>query len=145
MSLGVKRELFGDIYEYHDVFYVLMDLKIYDYVKNNLNLIKHSKVKLSLSDESIEITHQYTCKTFIVSSFRLDKIVSSIYNLPRSKAVNYIRSGFVKVNHKEVEEISYLCNNSDIISLRRYGRVKIVDTKRVTKQNNYVIEGYFYK
>ena len=49
---------------YHDNFYVAMDLKIYDYVKNNLNLIKRSKVKLSLSDESIEITHQYTCKTF---------------------------------------------------------------------------------
>ena len=145
MSLGVKRELFGDIYEYQDVFYVAMDLKIYDYVKNNLNLIKRSKVKLSLSDENIEIIHQYICKTFIVSSFRLDKIVSSIYNLPRSKAVNYIRSGFVKVNHKEVEEISYLCNNSDIISLRGHGRVKIVDTKRMTKQDNYVIEGYFYK
>ena len=107
--------------------------------KTSNSLIKY------LKNESIEIIHQYTCKTFIVSSFRLDKIVSSIYNLPRSKAVNYIRSGFVKVNHKEVEEISYLCNNSDIISLRRYGRVKIVDTKRVTKQNNYVIEGYFYK
>ena len=145
MSLGVKRELFGDIYEYQDVFYVAMDLKIYDYVKNNLNLIKRSKVKLSVSDENIEIIHQYICKTFIVSSFRLDKIVSSIYNLPRSKAVNYIRSGFVKVNHKEVEEISYLCNNSDIISLRGHGRVKIVDTKRMTKQDNYVIEVYFYK
>lgn len=145
MSLGVKRELFGDIYEYQDVFYVAMDLKIYDYVKNNLNLIKRSKVKLSVSDENIEIINQYICKTFIVSSFRLDKIVSSIYNLPRSKAVNYIRSGFVKVNHKEVEEISYLCNNSDIISLRGHGRVKIVDTKRMTKQDNYVIEGYFYK
>lgn len=84
-------------------------------------------------------------KLLLFLHFDLIKIVSSIYNLPRSKAVNYIRSGFVKVNHKEVEEISYLCNNSDIISLRRYGRVKIVDTKRVTKQNNYVIEGYFYK
>lgn len=145
MSLGVKRELFGDIYEYNDDFYVAMDLKIYDYVKDNLTMIKKSKVKLSLSDEKIEIIHQYTSKTFIVSSLRLDKIVSSFYNLPRNKAVSYIHAGFVKVNHKEVEEISYLCNNSDIISLRRYGRVKFIDTKRKTKQDNYVVEGYFYK
>lgn len=145
MSLGVKRELFGDIYEYHDDYYVAMDLKIYDYVKDNLTMIKKSKVKLSLTDEQIEIIHQYTSKTFIVSSLRLDKIVSSFYNLPRSKAVSYIQSGFVKVNHKEVEEISYLCNNSDIISLRRHGRVKFVDTTRKTKQDNYVVEGYFYK
>lgn len=145
MSLGVKRELFGDIYEYNDDFYLAMDLKIFDYVKDNLMMIKRSKVKLSLVDEKIEVIHQYTSKTFIVSSCRLDKIVSSFYNLPRSKAVSYIRAGFVKVNHKEVEEISYLCNNSDIISLRRYGRVKFVDTKRKTKQDNWVVEGYFYK
>ena len=131
--------------ENNDDFYVAMDLKIYDYVKDNLTMIKKSKVKLSLSDEEIEIVHQYASKTFIISSFRLDKVVSSFYGLPRNKAVSYIRSGFVKVNHKEVEEISYLCNNSDVISLRRYGRVRFVDTKRRTKQDNYVVEGYFYK
>ena len=130
MSLGVKRELFGDIYEY---------------VKNNLIKIKRSKVKILESEEIITIKHQYISKTFIVSSFRLDKVVSTLYGVPRSKAVSYIQSGFVKVNHKEVEEINYLCNNSDIISLRRHGRVKFVDTKRRTKQDNYVVEGYFYK
>ena len=145
MSLGVKRELFGDIYEYNDNFYVAMDLKIYDYVRDNLTMIKRSKVKLSITDEKIEIIHEYVSKTFLVSSFRLDKIVSSFYKLSRSKAVSYIQAGFVKVNHKEVEEISYLCNNSDMISLRRYGRVKFVDTKRKTKQDNFVVEGYFYK
>lgn len=145
MSLGVKRELFGDIYEYEDNFYVAIDKKIYDYVKDNLTKIKKSKIKISKSEDIITITHQYVSKTFIVSSFRLDKIVSSLYGIPRNKAVSYIKSGFVKVNHKEVEEINYLCNNSDIISLRRHGRVKFVDTKRRTKQDNYVVEGYFYK
>ncbi len=146
MSLGVKRELFGDIYEYEDNFYVAMDAKIYEYVKDNLTKIKRSKVKTSFRDEKIiTIKHQYVSKTFIVSSLRLDKVVATIYGLPRSKAVSYIQSGFVKVNHKEVEEINYLCNNSDIISLRRHGRVKFVDTKRRTKQNNHVVEGYFYK
>lgn len=145
MSLGVKRELFGDIYEYEDNFYVAMDAKIYEYVKNNLIKIKRSKVKILESEEIITIKHQYISKTFIVSSFRLDKVVSTLYGVPRSKAVSYIQSGFVKVNHKEVEEINYLCNNSDIISLRRHGRVKFVDTKRRTKQDNYVVEGYFYK
>ena len=141
----LKRELFGDdIYEYEDNF-ITMDAKIYEYVKNNLIKIKRSKVKILESEEIITIKHQYISKTFIVSSFRLDKVVSTLYGVPRSKAVSYIQSGFVKVNHKEVEEINYLCNNSDIISLRRHGRVKVVDTKRRTKQDNYVVEGYFYK
>ncbi|WP_294579935.1 RNA-binding protein [uncultured Thomasclavelia sp.] len=145
MSVGVKRELFGDIYEYEDDFYVAIDKKIYEYVKDNLTKIKRSKVKITLSDETIAIEHHYSVKTFIVSSFRLDKVIATLYGIPRSKAASYIRSGFVKVNHKEVEEINYLCNNSDIISLRRHGRVKFVDTKRLTKQNNHVVEGYFYQ
>ena len=85
-------------------------------------------------------------KHLLFPSFRLDKIVSSFYKLPRSKAVSYIQSGFVKVNHKEVEEINYLCNNSDIISLRRHGRVKFIDTKK-EKLNKIImsLKGYFYK
>ena len=55
MSLGVKRELFGDIYEYEDNFYVAMDAKIYEYVKNNLIKIKRSKVKILESEEIITI------------------------------------------------------------------------------------------
>lgn len=145
MSLGVKRELFGDIYEYQDDFYVAMDQKIFVYVLDNLTKIKKSKVKITASKQELTIEHQYMKKIFIVSSLRLDKVVSTLYGIARSKAADYIRAGFVKVNHKEVEEINYLCNNRDIISLRRHGRVKFVDTNRLTKQNNHVVEGYFYK
>ena len=56
-----------------------------------------------------------------------------------------IRAGFVKVNHKEVEEVSFLCHNNDMISFKRHGRVKIVDEERTTKQGNFVVKGYFYK
>lgn len=145
MSLGVKRELFGDIVEEEDDFYVAMDSNVYDYVKDNLNKIKRSKVYLSSSDKEVGNIQEYVVKSFIVSSLRLDKIVASFYKVARNKAVEYIQSGFVKVNHKEVVEIHYLCNNSDIISLKRHGRVLFKNTGRITKSNNYVVEGYFYK
>lgn len=76
---------------------------------------------------------------------RLDRLVATLYKVSRQQANTAIRSGFVKVNHKLVEEVNFLCHNNDMISFKRHGRVKIVDEKRFTKQGNSVVTGYFYK
>ena len=93
----------------------------------------------------IEVENQYLIRQFIVSSFRLDKIVSVFYRISRQKAAEFIRAGHVKVNHKPVEQINYLCNNRDIISFKRHGRVMFVDCQKQTRSDNHVVEGYFYK
>lgn len=145
MSLGVKRELFGDIVEKDGDYYVALDKNIYEYLKDHLTSIKRSKVKFVVCDEMIEVQNQYQIRQFIVSSFRLDKIISSFYKISRQKAADFIRAGHVKVNHKPVEQINYLCNNRDIISFKGHGRVMFVDCQRQTRSDNHVVEGYFYK
>ncbi|MCD7809462.1 MAG: RNA-binding protein, partial [Erysipelotrichaceae bacterium] len=100
---------------------------------------------LSLCEEKIEIKHDYITKTFIVSSFRLDKIIATMFKISRAKAVEAIHSGNVKVDYKIVEEVSFLCHNGSIISLRHHGRVKLIDEQKETRSNNHVITGYFYK
>lgn len=145
MSLGIKRELFGDIVEKDKEFYLAVDRPIYEYLKDELKMIKRSKVKLTKCQEEIEVKNEYIIKSFIVSSMRLDKIISSFYKISRQKAAEFIRAGHVKVNHKPVEQINYLCNNKDIISFKKHGRVMFVDCNKQTRSNNYVVEGYFYK
>ena len=145
MSLGIKRELFGDIVEKDKDFYLAVDRHIYEYLKDYLSMIKRSKVKFVEWDEEIEVKNDYLVKSFIVSSFRLDKIISSFYKISRQKAAEFIRAGHVKVNHKPVEQINYLCNNKDIISFKKHGRVMFVDCNKQTRSDNYVVEGYFYK
>ena len=145
MSLGIKRELFGDIVEKDKDFYFAVDRHIYEYLKDHLSMIKRSKVKFVEWDEEIEVKNDYLVKSFIVSSFRLDKIISSFYKISRQKAAEFIRAGHVKVNHKPVEQINYLCNNKDIISFKKHGRVMFVDCNKQTRSDNYVVEGYFYK
>ena len=145
MSIGIKRELFGDIIEKDKDFYLAVDQHIYEYLKDHLSMIKRSKVKFVEWDEEIEVKNDYLVKSFIVSSFRLDKIISSFYKISRQKAAEFIRAGHVKVNHKPVEQINYLCNNKDIISFKKHGRVMFVDCNKQTRSDNYVVEGYFYK
>ena len=145
MSIGIKRELFGDIVEKDKDFYLAVDQHIYEYLKDELKMIKRSKVKLTKCQEEIEVKNEYIIKSFIVSSMRLDKIISSFYKISRQKAAEFIRAGHVKVNHKPVEQINYLCNNKDIISFKKHGRVMFVDCNKQTRSDNYVVEGYFYK
>lgn len=144
MHQGIKREFIGDIYM-SDKIYFAYTKSTYPYLRDNLSQIKRSKIHLSLSDEKIEIQHEFITKTFIVSSFRLDKIIATMFKVSRTKAVEAIHSGNVKVDYKIVEEVSFLCHNDNVISLRHHGRVKLVDEQKETKSNNHVITGYFYK
>lgn len=144
MSLGIKRDCIGDIYD-KDCLYFTCTKQTFSYIQNNLTQIKKSKVHLKEVYEQITISHEYNSKTFFVSSMRLDRLVATLYKVSRQQANTAIRSGFVKVNHKLVEEVNFLCHNNDMISFKRHGRVKIVDEKRFTKQGNSVVTGYFYK
>lgn len=145
MNLGIKRECIGDIYDASDRMFFSCTKQTFPFIQTHLNQIKKSKVKLKEVHEIIEIVHQYTTKTYFLSSLRLDKVVSTMFHVSRQVASDAIRAGFVKVNHKEVEEVSFLCHNNDMISFKRHGRVKIADCNRTTKQGNYVIMGYYYK
>ena len=144
MNLGIKRECIGDIDDGSRIFFACTS-QTFPYIQTHLNQIKKSKVHLKQSTEKIEIQHHMIAKTFFLSSLRLDKVVSTLYKVSRQSASDAIRAGNVKVNHKGVEEVSFLCHNNDIISFARHGRVKIVDEKRQSKQGNFVITGYFYK
>lgn len=144
MNLGINRDCIGDIDDKGHLYFACLKSN-YDYIHDHLTQIKRSKVHLKIVEEDIEIKHEYIQKTFFISSFRLDRVISSFYGIPRVKVKSYISSGFVKVNHKVVEEGSFLCNNNDMISVRKHGRVKLVDEKRETKQGNHVVSGYFYK
>ena len=144
MNLGIKRECIGDIDDGQRCFFACTK-QTYPYIIQTLKQIKKAKVRLQECHEDIEIIHDYISRSFILSSMRLDKVVSAMFKVSRQLASEAIRSGHVKVNYKIVEEVSYLCHNSDMVSFKHHGRVKIVDENKQTRQGNYVVSGYFYK
>ena len=144
MNLGIKRECIGDIDDGQRCFFACTK-QTYPYIAQTLKQIKKAKVRLQECYEDIEIVHDYISRSFILSSMRLDKVVSAMFKVSRQLASEAIRSGHVKVNYKIVEEVSYLCHNNDMVSFKHHGRVKIVDENKQTRQGNHVVSGYFYK
>lgn len=145
MNLGLKRELYGDIMVKEDYAYFACDLKMAEYCMQNLTMVGRGSVKVKLVNERLERHQDYRIVQASVASFRLDLIISETFNLSRSEASKYINGNFVKVNYKEVVQTNYLCHNMDIISLRRHGRIKIVDLQKINRKGKNVIEVWFYK
>jgi RNA-binding protein YlmH len=71
------------------------------------------------------------------SSLRLDVILSSIYNISRQKAQTLIQRGLVKVNWKQVEQTSFVCEEGDVLSARGYGRSRIISIDGQTKKEKW--------
>ncbi len=145
MSTNIKRHMFGDIVVHQGTIFVACNQKISSLVQMEVTKIKKTTVIIQNENKIVEAHNDFDVRQIIVASYRIDVLLSAIYKISRSISKKYIHAGYVKVNHKVVVESDFLCHNDDVISLRKYGRVKIVYLNKTTRNNNYVIECYFYK
>ncbi|WP_409305348.1 RNA-binding protein [Peribacillus sp. SCS-155] len=141
MSLGIKREKFGDILVSGQRVQFLAAGEIESYLFANLEKIGKATVSMKkvALEEAIVAEEVWDESTFTVSSMRLDTVISSILNLSRQKAQTLITSGKVKLNHKQTEHISEECREGDTISVRGFGRCSILSIEGKTKKEKWRI------
>jgi RNA-binding protein YlmH len=141
MSLGLKREKFGDIIisEEHTQFIAAAEIEAY--LLSNLEKIGKASVtiKKRALDEIVQTDESWAEQTITVSSMRLDTIISSVINLSRQKAQSLISSGKVKMNFKQTESVSVECKEGDTLSIRGFGRCKILSIEGRTKKDKWRI------
>lgn len=141
MSLGVKRGKFGDILVHDGRIQFFAAKEIADYLKMNLESIGRAKVKLAeinLSD-AISAHQVWSEADLTVSSLRLDTVISGIHHLSRQKSQLFIQQGLVKVNWTTIESPSFECNEGDLLSVRGYGRAKVISLDGKTKKEKWRI------
>jgi RNA-binding protein YlmH len=141
MSLGIKRGKFGDILMKDGRVQFFAALEISDYIKNNLESIGKASIRLrELSlNEAITTDEVWMEQVITVSSLRLDTIISGIHNISRQKSQLFIQQGLVKVNWTTIENVSFDCAAGDLLSVRGYGRVKILSIEGRTKKDKWRI------
>jgi RNA-binding protein YlmH len=82
MGLGLRREMLGDIIIKANVAYLVCLDTVSDFIINQLNKVKHTSVKCSLStDIPTDVLPELKYEELIVSSERLDVLISAVYNL----------------------------------------------------------------
>jgi photosystem II S4 domain protein len=73
------------------------------------------------------------------ASLRLDAIASAGFGLSRSKMVDMITGGDVRVNWKEIASTSHLIKSGDLIAIRGKGRVEVGEVT-ITKKERYRVQ-----
>ena len=82
---------------------------------------------------------EYDYKKVIVSSFRLDNLISKVFNLSRSKVKDMIQAELVKVNFAKETRSHLELELGDLVSVRHYGRFRLYDLEGNTKKGNSVL------
>lgn len=141
MNLGIKREMLGDIIVSDNCGYLICHRQIENYIKDNLTRIKHTGITVKpldcLPDNIISTPEP---EELIVSSLRLDVIVSAVYKLSRNESSKLFTAGRIFVNSKLIENSSYQIKENDIISVRGFGRFSFLGQLRKTKKERLAVE-----
>jgi photosystem II S4 domain protein len=73
------------------------------------------------------------------ASMRLDAIASAGFGMSRSKMVDLINSGDVRVNWREISSTSHALKSGDLIAIRGKGRLELGEVM-ITKKDRYRIQ-----
>ncbi|MDP4162726.1 MAG: RNA-binding protein [Bacillota bacterium] len=139
MSLGLTRSKFGDILIKDNRAQFFVAHEVTDYVHIQLESIGRAKVSLKelpLKD-AISFAHAWTEQSITVTSLRLDTVISGIHNISRQKSQLLIQQSLAKINWTTIENPSFDCAEGDLLSVRGYGRAKILSIEGKTKKDKW--------
>ncbi len=146
-SLGLKEDTFGDITKYQDSFYIFLLPHLVDYFKYNLTSIKNNKINLVEENLSLcnSFKQEYITKEYIVTSLRIDNVISTIINNSRNQVLEKFTNKEILLNYEEDIKPTRILRENDIFSIRKYGKYKFSKIVKTTKKGGYIIEILMYK
>lgn len=128
IKLGIKREKIGDILVFEDGADILILEEISKFVITNITqLTRFSKSEIEVVNLEDVREKKINKKeiNLIVSSMRLDCIVSEIAKTSRGKAEEIINDARVFVNYENIMKSTKQIKEKDIITIRRIGKFKL--------------------
>lgn len=134
MSLGIKREILGDLIVKNGVCYGIINEELFDFLVDNLKEIGRTPVKIEeISFEEIPES-EFIDIVESVASMRFDVIVSALGNFSRNEGSEKIEAGEVLLNYGIEKEKSRIVKEKDIISIRKKGKFIIESILGETKK-----------
>lgn len=141
MSLGIKREIVGDIIAGENKSFVVLQNNMSAHITQNLSKIGNVGVKIRLctADEIGSTQNKFEEDTVIVSSMRIDCIVAAFASKSRADSAKLVESERVSVNHEIVSSVSKCLTEGDIVSIRSVGKFVIGQCNTRTKKGRLVL------
>lgn len=140
LGLSIDRGKIGDILIGEKFTYFFVKREISNFIEINLTKVSKYNILLSREDDISSLPKKkYDYKKVIVSSFRLDNLISKVFNLSRSRVKYMIQAELVKVNFAKETRSHLELELGDLVSVRHYGRFRLYDLEGNTKKGNSVL------
>ena len=143
MKLGIERKKVGDIVVERNGADIIIDKNIAKFLVDNLgSLTRFSKSKITI--QNIEDLRPEQIKKeeieIIVSSLRLDNVISELAKCSRNKALDIINLERVFVNFECETKKTKQIKTGDMITIRGKGRFFIKENIGQTKSGRFIIK-----
>ncbi len=145
LSLGIRREKIGDIlcFSGKTVAFVCEDIAAF--LCDQITKVGGEGVIIAVGlDEPLQFSRTYKEIQMTVASPRLDNAVKALTGLSREKAAAAIVSGLVSCNHQLSQNVSKTVCEGDILSIRGYGRFRLISLSVRTKKDRIVLIAHKY-
>ncbi len=138
LSLQIEKDSIGDILPKQGIFFTTSEISTE--IKYSFSSIGNSPITIQeITSTDIQKEQEFLDFRTTVDSLRLDLIVSKITKMSRNDAKELITKEFVKKNHNIATKHTTIIQDGDIISIRKYGRFVIRDTKNTSKKGKIVL------
>jgi RNA-binding protein YlmH len=123
LNLGIKREMLGDlVLSRGDAYLFVMD-SIAPYLAENLNRVRHTDVVIrEVSGLPDGVGIEFSEKTVIASSPRVDALVAAVFDLSRSEGKALVEKERVSLSGLSVTDPAKEIPAGEKISVRGYGK-----------------------
>ncbi len=146
MATGITRDSIGDILISDSYIYIFARDSIANHLINEVKSILGVLTELRpVNNVKVGRTQNYVEKKIFIDSLRLDNLISKAYNINRSLAKELIDKDFVKIDQIGANKPTKKIAVGSIISVRKYGRFKILNDGGFSKSGKNIIVICLYK
>ena len=147
LALGIERSVIGDIVlldEHKAV--VFCDSTMLNFLKNEWKQVGRDKVKITDFDSFFYQLpeRKYESISDTVASSRLDCVIGAFCSLSREKAKQTVEAGMVEIDYEIEQKADRTVLQGNIISIRGYGKFRVVSLNDKTKKGRYRLVGEKY-
>jgi RNA-binding protein YlmH len=135
LGLGIKRDKIGDLHVSEQGCHALITEDIGDFLSGHMSQAHRVDVRVTIRplSELNEVKLDLEEQVLSVASMRLDGIASDVFRLSRTKIVAPIKAGRCRVSWKPIEDPSHPLTAGDIVSMKGFGRFKLLEIEGVSK------------
>ena len=146
MNLGIERSTIGDIKVGEKQAYLFCVDSIAEFICDNLDQVKHTHVKCSITEDFQELPQEEPDMVGIqVQSLRVDAVLAKVYGMSREKSLELFRAGKVYVDGRLCENNSRQLKSGETVNARGYGKFVLTGEPRETRKGRLSVAAAVYR